>query len=276
MVRIQSIDFDEGLYGYTEKLSYDDEGLQIRRETIDNGQTISLSEVTFHDKKQSATVNIYRKDNFVESNTIFRKLSSNLKSVFRELPKLDPLEKEYLNAGYRLILTHILDADNTIALAKKYFYNRNGYLIAEEHFRGGISKLYLDKIYVNYYNESGNLRTRKYYRASSEHLKPEHIGTEYFFYDSKGRLTRIYKRLNLFFEQEDMHIYVYNKEGLLTEKRDTEFDNRTLYFYNKKRERIRAETYYRNAKKPRAIEKWRYDKQGRIIENEYSSVRILS
>jgi len=276
VVRTESTDFDEGLYGYTEKFLYDEEGLQIRSETIDNGQTISLSEVTFQDKKHPATVNIYRKDNFVESNTIFKKLSSNLKNVFREIKDLDPLENEYVNAGYRIILWQELDADNTIALVKKYFYKSNGYLIAEEHFRGGISKTYLDKIYVNYYNESSNLRTREYYRASRENLKPEYFGTEYFFYDSQRRLIRTYKKVNPFGEYENEKIYVYDKDGLLIEKRDTDINHTTLYFYNKNAEKIRAETYYRKAKNPRVIERWWYDKEGRIIEREYFSVRIMS
>jgi len=276
VVRTESTDFEEGLYGYTEKFSYDDEGLQIRRETIDNGQTISLSKVTFQDKKHTGTINIYRKDNFVERSTIFKKQGSNLKSVFMEFGNFDPLESEYLNAGYRITLSQELDADNTIALAKKYFYNRNGYLIAEEHFRGGISNLYIDKIYVYCYSKSNALGTRKYYKTGRENLEPEHIGTECFFYDSQRRLIRTYKKANSFGDYENEKIYVYDKDGLLIEKGDTEIEHITRYFYNKNAERVRAETYYRKAKKPRTIERWWYDKEGRVVEREYSSVRIMS
>jgi len=246
---------------------------KVRKKNEKNG--VRLQD-TFQDKKHPATVNIYRKDNFVERSTIFKKLSSNLKSVFRKIKSLDPLESEYLNAGYRIVLSQELDADNTIALAKKYFYNGSGYLIAEEHFRGGISKLYLDKIYVYCYNKSNVLRTRKYYKTGREKLKPEHVGTEYFFYDQQRRLIRTYKKTNPFGDYENEKIYVYDKDGLLVEKGDTDINHRTLYFYNKNAERIREETYYRKAKKPRAIERWWYDKEGRIIEREYSSVRIMS
>ncbi|GAJ07411.1 unnamed protein product, partial [marine sediment metagenome] len=150
------------------------------------------------------------------------------------------------------------------------------YLIAEEHFRGGISEVYIDKIYVFYYNVSNNLRTRKYYKTRRDNLEPEHIGTEHFFYDSQNRLIRTSKRLNLFGEHMAVKTYVYDKEGLLTEKRDTGLDHRKLYFYNKKGEKIREESCFRNARKPRAVERWLYDKEGRIIENEYSSVITLS
>lgn len=276
LVRTESTDFDEGLYGYTEKSSYDEEGILIKRETIDDKQTISLSELTFQDEKRLATVNIYKEDDFLERRVILKKLSDKPKNIFWEFRDLDPLEKGLVNAGYRIVLLEVFDIDNTVELIKKYFFNRNGYLIAEEHFRGGISKVYIDKIYVFYYNISNNLRTRKYYKTRREKLEPEHIGTEHFFYDSQKRLIRTNKRLNLFGEVVTVKTYVYDKEGLLTEKRDTGLDHRILYFYNKKGEKIREESYHRNATKPRAVQRWLYDKEGRIIENEYSSVITLS
>lgn len=276
LVRTESTDFDEGLYGYTEKSSYDEEGFLIKRETIDNKQTISLSELTFQDKNYLATVNIYKEDDFLERRAILKKLSEKPENIFWEFRHLDPLENGLVNVGYRIVLSEVFDIDNRVELIKKYFYNRNGYLIAEEHFRGGISTVYIDKIYVYQYNISNNLRRRKYYKTNRENLEPEHIGTEHFFYDSQNRLIRASKRLNLFGEHMAIKTYVYDKEGLLTEKRDTGLDHRKLYFYNKKGEKIREESYFRNATKPRAVERWWYDKEGRIIENEYSSVITLS
>ncbi|MBA7627724.1 hypothetical protein ES703_35191 [subsurface metagenome] len=276
VVRTESTDFDEGLYGYTKKSSYNEEGILIKRETIDNDQTISLSELTFQDKKRLATVNIYKKDDFLERRTILKKLSDKPENILWEFRHLDPLENGLVNLGYRIVLSEVFDIDNTVELIKKYFYNRNGYLIAEEHFRGGISEVYIDKIYVFYYNVSNNLRTRKYYKTRRDNLEPEHIGTEHFFYDSQNRLIRTSKRLNLFGEHMAVKTYVYDKEGLLTEKRDTGLDHRKLYFYNKKGEKIREESYHRNATKPRAVQRWLYDNEGRIIENEYSSVITLS
>ncbi|MBA7608985.1 hypothetical protein ES703_16171 [subsurface metagenome] len=276
LVRTESTDFDEELYGYTEKSSYNEEGILIKRETIDNNQTISLSELTFQDKRYLATVNIYKEDDFLKRRTILKKLSNEPENIFWEFRDLDPLENGLINVGYRIVLSEVFDLDNTVALIKKYFYNRDGYLIAEEHFRGGISKVYIDKIYVYYYNVSNNLRTRKYYKTRREKLDPELVGTEHFFYDSQNRLIRTNKRLNLFGEVVTVKTYVYDKEGLLTEKRDTGLDHRKLCFYNKKGEKIREESYFRNATKPRAVERWRYDKEGKIIENEYSSVITLS
>ncbi len=276
VVRTESTDFDEGLYGYTEKSSYNEEGILIKREIIDNKQTISLSELTFQDKNHLATVNIYREDDFLERRTILKKLSNEPENIFWEVRALDPLENGLVNVGYRIVLSEVFDIDNTVELIKKYFYNRNGYLIAEEHFRGGISKVYIDKIYVYYYNVSNNLRTRKYYKTRRDNLEPEHIGTEHFFYNSQKRLIRTSKRLNLFGKHMDVKTYVYDKEGLLTEKGDTGLDHRKLCFYNKKGEKIREESYYRNARKPRVVERWLYDNEGRIIENEYSSVITLS
>lgn len=269
-IRIETTSLQEKPFRITEEFSYDTDGILIKEERIENGKNVSLTQVTFHNKKYHTTANTYTEDSSLKSNTDLKKLSDGPEQGLCEERSLNPIESKLVDRGHRVVQQRNYDIDNTIERMQKFFYNDKGYILCEKSYIQRIPGIYFDSFYVYYYNDNKQLYKQHRYSVDKEDNKIVlKLFTEIdYFYDKSIRLVKKIRRHPLV-DEEHEETYSYNKKGQLVKIINSQLSQRELFFYDRKGRKIRQETHYRDEHTP-MVEKWRYNKDGKMVESEFS------
>lgn len=263
-------DYFESTTKTVEEFSYTKDGILMNSQMSKNDKLQQYSKLSFFNNKKIAIINTYDRDSCMMQSVELKKVC--------DVPVQCDLQNHYLSyyniplmkRGYRYSKEKRFDIDGDAERERRYYHNKEGNLITEKFFEQYVLGFCFSRFYVYRLNKN---QLQNEFRYCVEKDDEKHIITLFsekdYLYDREGKLIKIdtnYPLDNKRFEKS----FKYDKQGRLVETHDSQAGKSKLTFYDEAGRIIREETHYPNEPSPFDYSTYTYDKNGKLIESEFS------